>query len=182
MTYRFENLDQVTRDFMFEEFQRDIELGTQYISPRIKSGFAGRYLNLLGHVITEGRNEDDFASDIRRCGYLKEMEPRKTKTGITMAKVPEKAAETLAHSEFNRYYMRGLCRRALEENLELVIYRAKEVSRPSDISKQIIGRHVRPDVLLEILRDFESAEEHFSNAIEINIGGPNSGLSVRIQW
>ncbi len=181
MTYRFENLDQTTRNYMIEEFRRDIETGNQYISPRIKSGFASRYLTLFGQVITEGRNEDDFASDIKRFGYLITEEPRRTKSGITMAKVPERAAETLAHGEFNRYYMRGLCRRALDENLTLVIYRAKQVSKPSEISQQIIGKSARPQVLLEILRDFEAADERFPDSIEINIGGPNSGLSVRIQ-
>ncbi|MBD5403341.1 hypothetical protein HDR58_11175 [bacterium] len=182
MTYNFRNLDNTTREFMLNELQRDIEMGTQYISPRIKKGNEDRYLTLLEQTITNGQNEDHFASNLRRLGYLIKEEQRKSKNGITnTVKVPINAAETLAHGEFNRYYMRALCLRASEENRTLIIYRAKQVNNPTDISKQILGNTARADILLEILRNIETAKENFPNAIEIHISRPNSGLSVYLQ-
>lgn len=175
MTYLFENLDDVTREYMFKELTDDIQNGNQYISNRIKSEFSGRYLNLLGHVITEGRDEDDFAADIMRYGYMKTTEMRNGKA----VRVPHDAHETLAHGEFNRYYMRGLCLRAIDENRQLVIYRAKRVTNPSEISQQIIGMNANPEILLGILRNIASSRERFGKTIEFNVGNPKSGLSVK---
>jgi hypothetical protein len=43
--------------------------------------------------------------------------------------VPVTAADTLAEGEFNRFYLRGLCRRASAANMaEIEVYRAKEVA------------------------------------------------------
>ena len=88
------------------------------------------------------------------------------------------AAQQLAEGEFNRYYIRGLCRRAQEEGItELVIYRGKEVRKPRPESQAKIGTRISVDHLLEALRshDFVSVEEAFAVP-----SGPNSGLTAQL--
>ena len=67
--------------------------------------------------------------------------------------MPSNAPETLAEGEFNRFYIRGLCRRAVEENVaQLVIYRAKTVTHARPESERRIGATVSPGALLADLR------------------------------
>ncbi|BBI63173.1 hypothetical protein HSBAA_44790 [Vreelandella sulfidaeris] len=42
-------------------------------------------------------------------------ERKKPKGGTTIAKIPVTANETLAEGEFNRFYARGFCQRAIKE-------------------------------------------------------------------
>lgn len=101
---------------------------------------------------------------------------RKPKGGVTTARVPVTAAETLAEGEFNRFYARGLCRRALEDSIrELIVYRAKEVRNPRPESVAMIGRRVDPTALLGDLRTHPGVEPALGLP-----PGPNSGLSVRL--
>jgi hypothetical protein len=82
----------------------------------------------------------------------------------------------LAEGEFNRYYCRGLCQRALEVGIEEVeVYRAKAVTTPRPESQRLIGRRLSARSLLNDLRT--------SQGVEPALGvppGPNSGLSVRL--
>src|SRR5690606_25127289 len=94
----------------------------------------------------------------------------------SIAKVPVTAAHGLAEGEFNRFYMRGLCRLAIEAHLgSLVVYRAKPVMVPRYDSEQKIGTEVSPSQLLIDLRT------HIGVDTALGLpNGPNSGLSVRL--
>ena len=64
-------------------------------------------------------------------GSIKAQEQRHGRTGIKMVKVPYTAAKTLAEGEFNRFYIRAVCRHVLESGgAEVEIYRAKRVEQP----------------------------------------------------
>jgi hypothetical protein len=82
----------------------------------------------------------------------------------------------LAQDAFNRYYIRALCRRALEDGVEaLIVYRAKPASNPRAESEELVETTVDPAALLEDLRTHPGEEP------ETGIpGGPNSGISVRL--
>jgi len=83
----------------------------------------------------------------------------------------------LAESEFNRYYIRALARRAIEDGIpELVIYRAKPVSNPRPESEARIETSLLPEDLLEDLRSHPGDEPPVLGVPS----GPNSGLSVRL--
>ena len=85
--------------------------------------------------------------------------------------------ETLAESQFNRYYIRALCRRALEDGIEaLVIYRAKPVATPRPESEALVETTIDPAALLEDLRAHTGEE---TPALGVP-AGPNSGISVRL--
>lgn len=92
------------------------------------------------------------------------------------AKVPVTAPDTLAEGEFNRFYVRGLCLRAIEKGIpEMEVYRGKPVRQPRPESKAMIGKRISAQILLEDLRQ--------SPGVEPALGlppGPNSGLTVRL--
>ncbi len=89
--------------------------------------------------------------------------------------VPITAAETLAEGEFNRFYIRGVCRAVLaNEQHEVEVYRAKAVAQPRPESQAKIGTRVNAATLLDDLRH--------NVGVDTALGvpaGPNSGLSVR---
>lgn len=176
MALNYENLDDKTRQFMFAEVDLDVSSRNLYISPRLNELGQENYETLLREVI---RNHTDewLANELWRRGYLKTHEQRKTpKGGLAVVKVPVTAPDTLAEGEFNRFYVRDLCKRALEENISQVkVYRGKAVTRPCPESEVMIGKTISAQALLEDLRH--------SQGVEPALGlpsGPNSGLTVRL--
>ena len=169
------NLDSVTRKYMLQEIELDQQAGRVYISPRLSNQGAADYPSLLKAAVTSA--DDSFlAAQLKVPGRLNASEPRNTKSGVTWAKVPITAAETLAEGEFNRYYARGLCVRAIEEARPNVqVYRAKQVMNPRGESEAMLGRLLPADRLLADLRA--------STGTDTALGmppGPNSGLSIRL--
>jgi hypothetical protein len=82
----------------------------------------------------------------------------------------------LAEGEFNRFYARGLCARALSEGIsEVIVYRGKRVMQPRQESEAMIGKRISAKDLLEDLRKSES------KGVEPALGipsGPNSGITI----
>ncbi len=170
----YKNLDEKTREFMLKELEMDIEQGKIYISPRLNASGQSNWINLLKEAITH-HNDDWLAYQLKVKGYMNTHESRKTKTGkVINARVPINAPETLATGEFNRYYARGLCLRAIAEGIdEVIVYRGKDVQNPRIESQYKIGQRVNAKALLEDLRN--------SLGIEPALGippGPNSGLTI----
>ena len=168
------DLDNKTREFMLDELQHDVASNKLYLSPRLSDAGLRNYEKLLRSAIQNG---DDVSLANSLAGLLKEYEQKaKPSGGYTTARVPITAPETLGEGEFNRFYCRGVCRRALEEKLEEVeVYRAKAVRDPRPQSQALVGSKLKADRLLHDL--------------QINIGvdtalgvpaGPNSGLSIRL--
>ena len=172
----YENLDEKTRQFMLKELEMDVKQGRVYISPRLNSLGQSKWVNLLKEAI-KNHDDDWLANQLRSRGYMRSHEIRRTRTGkTTTAKVPKNAPETLSEGEFNRYYARGMCARALAEGTnEVVVYRGKSVQQPRPESQSKIGQRIDAKKLLEDLR--------MSQGVEPALGippGPNSGLTVRL--
>lgn len=176
MALNLSNLDAKTRKHMLEEIERDSTQGKLYQSPRLTPQGAQRYPTILREAVQCG-DDSSFANALREPGILKQKEERKKPSGGTIsADVPITAPETLAEGEFNRFYARGLCLRAIEENAkELEVYRAKSVMNPRPESEAMIGKRLDAQALLADLRA--------STGVEPALGlppGPNSGLSVKL--
>lgn len=175
MGFHFENLDEETRKLMLEEVDLDIKNKRLYLSLRLNNHGQSEYPKILKLAIENG-NERTFASDLNYVNYWEEKEPRRTRSGITYCKVPVNAHETLAEGEFNRFYIRAVCRKAISDHLDIEIYRAKNVRNPRSQSQIIIGQTRDPKQLLKDLRD--------KIGVDTVLGippGPNSGLSIRIK-
>jgi hypothetical protein len=176
MALYLEHLDERTRRLMLEEMEHDIAHNKLHISPVLSGQGQRDYPNLLREAIESG-NEETLAKSLQAQRRIAKSQPRrKPKDGYTIATVPATAAETLAEGEFNRYYIRALCRRALEDNVkELIIYRAKPVAQARPESEALIETTIDPAALLEDLRN------HPGERTELGVPpGPNSGVSVRL--
>lgn len=174
MALMLQNLDDRTRKFMLEELELDVANRTLYISPRLNQSGEMQYENLLRESIKCG-DDSSLAESLRTKMKLTEQR-QKPKGGITIAKVPITAADTLAEGEFNRFYARGICRRTIEDGIqEVEVYRAKQVRNPRPESEAMIGKKIETRALLEDLRTHPGVEPALGLP-----PGPNSGLSVRL--
>ncbi|MEP7135666.1 MAG: hypothetical protein ABI904_12105 [Chloroflexota bacterium] len=170
------NLDDITRKYMLEEITSDIKANKLYRSKRLTSNGLSDYERLL-HEAVEKYDADWLALQLKEGGRMAALETSHSKTGRPIVKhTPASDHITLADGEFNYYYVRGLCRRAIDENVEyLEVYRAKEVMQQRAQSSVAIGSKVNPKELLDDLR------------VEIGLrgkrfgicSGPNSGISIR---
>lgn len=175
MGLKYEDLDAETRDYMVEEIKLDIAKDRIYRSPNLTQPAQGQWPDMLLEAATNG-NDDSLAAAIRSNGCLNATTTRTVKGKTISAAVPHTAPETLAEGEFNRYYARGLSRKAIANDIKrLEVYRAKSVANPRPESEQKIGLLVDPNVLLTDVR----ASIGFETALGIP-PGPNSGISVRI--
>lgn len=176
MALNFLNLDARTRHYMIEEIHGDVERGTLYVSARLSQVGQTDYVRLLSEAA--GAYDDAWlAAELNSNGRLNATETRnKPSGGVTVAKVPYNAAEMLAEGELNRFYIRALCRIAIESgNPEIIVYRAKQVAAPRPESEAMIGASLDANAVLADLRS--------RPGVDTALGlppGPNSGLSARL--
>jgi hypothetical protein len=171
------NLDQRIRDLMIAEIDFDIAQNTLYISSRLSAVGVTDYPDLLNYA---ARLADDtgLASQLAQHSRINPTYQRRNpKTGgYTTDTMNRDAHETLAEGEFNRFYIRALCRRAIDDRIQsLIICRVKLVANPRPGSVAREGASVDPKNLLADLR----ANPGVETALQIP-GGPNSGLSARL--
>jgi hypothetical protein len=175
MPFSFFHLDGQTRPFILDEIAIDVAANRLYLSDRLNEIGRKNYLAYLRQA-AELYDEVWLAQQLRlnEC-FNSTLQRRNPKGGFTTVRMPFNAAETLAEGEFNRFYIRGLCRRALESGIaHLIIYRARLVENPRAESELRIGAALEPTGLLQDLRT--------NVAVETCLGmppGPNSGLCVK---
>ena len=160
---------------MLEDSETDLNQEKLYQSPRVKNSSQDRYVTLLREAILNG-DDESLAMQIKENDCLKSSMPRISSSGrTTMARMPRGAHLTLAEGEFNRFYIRAVCRKAISEGREIEVYRAKQVENPRPESQALIGASLDPNELLDDLRK--------NVGVDTALGvpaGPNSGLSVRM--
>ena len=174
------NLDETTRRYMRAEVEMDLGAGrTLYLGPRLSQRGRPDYPTLLLEAIDTGTPET-LAAELNRSGRLNEWETSHSKYGRPYQKhVPRNAADMLAKGEFNRFYIRGLCARAVAEGIEHVqVYRSEDVRDPRPESQAKIGALMDPAVLLHDLRTHND-KESINTALGVP-AGPNSTLSVQL--
>ncbi|CAM3041911.1 hypothetical protein [Vibrio diazotrophicus] len=175
MSIQFNNLDSTTRNQMLNELNSDLENASIYYSSFLKQGFEGKWDELLTEAITE-HDDGWLAHQIELNQLLVDSYQRKKpKGGYTTAKVPYTAPQTLAEGEFNRFYCRALCLRAIHEGKMLSVYRGKAVEHARSESELMIGKVISPEELLKDLRT------HIGVDTALGLpNGPNSGLTVQL--
>jgi hypothetical protein len=176
MPFDFKHLDDRTRGLMLDEVDRDIAAGTLYLSDNLSADGRAAYPALL-RASAESGDETTLAAGLRTRLNTHEK-PRRLKSG-GYSKPPvmrANAHEMLAEGEFNRYYIRAICRRALEDGIgEAAVYRAKQVEHARSASEAMIGERVPVAALLDDLRSHPG--------VDTALGlppGPNSGLCVKL--
>ena len=172
---QFENLDARTRGYMRAEFEDDLDNDRLYLSARLTERGILDYPELLRTAIDSG-TDVTLGNSLAFLGRMKDTVERRVGAETKTVRVPATAADTLAEGEFNRMYMRGLCRRALDDGITaLIVYRAKGVRQPRAESLAMVGQPIDAATLLAELRARSEAEPPGEVLF-----GPNSGLSVKL--
>jgi hypothetical protein len=118
---RYDDLDEETKLWMLVEL-REEEARGPYRSPSLSAKGRDRFLESMEQAIARG-SEDSLARDLEPRELWSEYEP--SPLGGIRKTDPVRAAHALAHQEFNTWYVRGLCRRLMEEGERLLqVYRA----------------------------------------------------------
>lgn len=163
------------RRLMLAEFEHDVASNDLYLNPLIKADMASAYFPLL-LVALEAGSPESLAAALDEAALFQAEHTYLRQGKSVTAKLPANYGMTLAAGEFNRYYMRAVCRLALQQNAAAVeIYRAKPVSTPRHTADERQGRRIEPQTLLADLR-----QTNFERPSDFELGAPNSGLSVRI--
>ena len=166
---RYENLDDKTRAYMLAEYEMDSASGRVYVCKRLSDEGRRAFPALLREAIE--KHDDAWLS-----GQLRSLTLLTTYSGTGPLGIGQQVPEIIAEGEFNRYYMRGLCARAVAEGVpQLQVYRAKVVATRKASLLERIGQFVSPAT---ILAEFHSA--HRSDPALASPFGPDTGLSVRI--
>lgn len=167
--FNFVNLTDSVRGKMLSEVEMDISKGNIYISGRLNELGIEKYVEFLKESIENG-TEEILEALIRDNNCLNDTEISNGKT----KKVSSNAAQLIAQSEFNRFYIRAICLEAIENDIESVeVYRARESSWSRPESETMIGRQINPKELLEDLRISIGVTPQILPEI-------NSGLSIKI--
>lgn len=172
------DLDPTTRGLMVAELDRDLTgRGLLHLSPRLTARGCADWQLLLRLAL--GQHDAAWlAEELQRHGRLRETEEHLGPGGqVRVARVPGTAALTIAEGEVNRYYARGVCKRALAAGLGVVeVYRAKPVAEPRPSSAALVGQLVSARKVLDELR-WHASDVTPPGGVP---GGPNSGISVRL--
>jgi hypothetical protein len=168
MALNLEDLDAVTRKYIVAEIQADVANGQVYYSKYLTHKGRLEWDRLLLEA-ARAHDSEWLAEQLREEGLAVPVIVAHDKRGFNRrAPLP---TETLADSEFNRYYIRGLAARAVAEGIPHVIsYRAKPVQRP--VSS--VGAEINPS---DLLADLRAHKRRTKFGVP---GSPNSGISVRL--
>jgi hypothetical protein len=169
------NLDPCTRRFMLAELETDLASGMLYHSPQLTEQGQLHYHDLLRAAVMTG-TDTSFAQALHASDAVKPPHRWQHSKEIGASDALTAATALLAEREFHRFYLRGLCRRALEQGVDaLVIYRARPADSGRVSSDAMVGVRIAVSSLLEDLRGiFRSLPPH---------GLPqcrDPGLSVRL--
>jgi len=176
MGLHYENLDATTREHMLAEIESDERGGVLYLSAWLIQSGLGVYPDLLKDAARIG-SDDTLANALRSANLIVPRAQRRHPKGhgYVWYSTPHDAADVMA-CEFNMFYCRGLCSRAVAENIQrLEVYRAKNVFQPRPDSIEKIGLLVDPSVVLTDLRNSRGSQPSFGIP-----SGPNTGLTLRI--
>jgi len=136
MAMNFEELDEITRGYMLTEFEAELNGPKPYVGKNLSAAGRNAFPNLLRDAIKQG-DETTLATrhDDSALWQPTEEYERKGKTHTRNVNVAQ-AAERLAVSEFNTWYVRGLAKRLIAEGVEKCqAYRAAQPKwEPGDCS------------------------------------------------
>ena len=164
--YNFLNLNEGIRRLMLSEVQHDNARRKFFFSPRFNANGRKIYMDALKAALTSGSEETlQAALEDGENFNMWEAQGKKVSNNI---------AANFAQSEFNHYYVRAICAKAIELKKPTVeVYRAYPTASKKHKSDLKIGIHIKPERLLEDMRK--------------NVGSPSTvlpeltaGLSIKL--
>jgi hypothetical protein len=183
MALQYVDLSPATRRLMIEELNLDLGLNKLYQGKRLTTGGLQEWPTALRSAFEYG-TDDSLAAWLSQPWRLEQFEVYTVKGIVRSRKVPVTAAQTFAEGEFNRFYIRAVCRQAVDRKVlnqgdDLVTaYRARYSEKPRPESVSIDGKQFDAKSVLADLRENTS-----SDGVNTALGmppGPNSGMSVKL--
>ena len=175
MSFNFKHLTEQVRALMLDEVDLDEKSGEMYTGKTTNLAGKAAFAGLLKAAIKDG-NEVTLGLSLHPGLFLQKSPRSNGRGGTVMASVPSDANQTLAEGEFNRFYIRAVCRLALDQGCpEVEIYRARRSENPRPESQRLLGKQIDASSLLNDLRN--------SQGVDTALGcppGPRSGLSVML--
>ena len=174
MALNYVQLDEETRRLMVEEVTADIAEVRVFVSTRLSATGRAAYSSLLLSAMRSG-TDSTLDKALSAFGMLNEFEMSQRKGVPYQKRVPANAASVLAEGEFNKYYVRAICRRAMENGRETVeVYRGRQSQQPRPESEQLVGTPLRAAELLNDLRSNTLTPDQLGILPQVN-----TGLTVR---
>ena len=169
--YNFEELDEITRKWMLEEFQKEERSGTPYRSRRLSPSGLEAFAKEMEKAIREG-NEETLARALSNPAYWQPSEPSQRRGKIYRKKIsPLKATQSLAYTEFNTWYVRGFARRLIEEGEEYCqVYRAAPAWQPREECLEHEGKIYKVKEIYDGHRARYWPPPGYPNALSIPVG------------
>lgn len=111
----YEELDDITRQYMLKEFEIELNSELAYVSKALSEIGKGQFPDLMKEAIMKG-DENTLYNSIAIEKYWEPTEIYNTKTGPKERKRNiEQSATRLATSEFSTFYVKGLAKKLLDE-------------------------------------------------------------------
>ena len=168
------NLNDV-RDEMVSEIELDAQQGNLYTSERLNVHGTEAYPKLLLSAAASG-DMNSFCSSLTMGHFNPSYHRKKPKGGFTTVTMPSNANTTLCEGEFNRFYIRAVCLKAVNSNQEFItVYRARESANPRSASVALENTTFSAKALLDDLRTNVGVDTAFGLP-----PGPNSGMSIKL--
>jgi hypothetical protein len=124
MAMKFEELDEITRQYMLKEFEKE-QLSSNTYQPKVLSKMGqSNFPNLVREAIKSG-NEETLISSLSDPTYWNPTETY-TRDGVVRERRinVKQAAERLGLTEFNTWYVHGLAKRFMDEGvIQCQVYR-----------------------------------------------------------
>jgi hypothetical protein len=173
--FEWPDLDARIRQLMLEEIDADEQAHKLYLSRNLSPMGLQDYPRHLREAARTG-TEVTLAARLRQPGQMNARQPPQQRgRTVSAPRMRDDAAEVLAEGEFNRFYIRALCRHAVETHHEtVVVHRAKVVENPRPESEARIGEEIPARDLLQDLRT------NIGKPTRFGLPEVGSGLSVRL--
>lgn len=125
MGMEFEELDEITRRYMLDEFEKEQARGNPYRPKVLSEAGQSVFPNLVREAIQSG-NEETLTRSLANSTYWNSTETY-IRNGVTRERRVnvQQAAERLGLTEFSTWYVRGLAKRLIDEGISRCqVYRA----------------------------------------------------------
>jgi hypothetical protein len=174
-SFEFPQLDARTRELMLDEYFADCKGDRLYTGDRLNDAGRLLYTEALEGALAEGTplSLQQVLEPVPGTLWHIEVRTGPLKTSTTA----RTSARSLAEGEYNRFYMRAVCRRATgpDGTGKVIVSQGKRgANRRLDRAVTVqVGDVLSADTVLKDLR------EHPGKATSTGVpNGPNSGLSI----